>query len=60
MYTCHYQDANNQLVFRYDNARHRPPLRTLEHKHTPEQVAETPTPTLDGVLAEIAMGKGWV
>lgn len=34
MYTYHYQGADNRLIFRYDNARHRPPLRALEHKHT--------------------------
>lgn len=60
MYTYHYQDADNRLIFRYDNARHRPPLLTPEHKHTPEQVVETPAPTLDDVLAEIAVERGWV
>jgi hypothetical protein len=26
MYAYHYQDAEGRLIFRYDNARHRPPL----------------------------------
>jgi hypothetical protein len=60
MYTYHYQDAGNQLIFRYDNARHRPPLGSLEHKHIPGQVVEAPAPTLEDVLAEIVMAKGWV
>ena len=60
MYTYHYQDASNQLVFRYDNARHRPPLRSLEHKHTPGQVVEAPAPALEDVLAEIVVARGWV
>jgi len=60
MYTYHYQDASNQLVFRYDNARHRPPLRSLEHKHTPGQVIEAPAPALEDVLAEIVVDRGWV
>jgi hypothetical protein len=60
MYTYHYQDAGHQLIFRYDNARHRPPLRSLEHKHTPGQVIEVPAPTLEDVLAEIVVAKGWV
>jgi len=60
MYTYHYQDASNQLIFRYDNARHRPPLRSLEHKHTPEQVVEAPAPALEDVLAEIVVARGWV
>lgn len=60
MYTYHYQEPDSQLVFRYDNARHRPPLRYLEHKHTPKQVVETPCPTLDDVLTEITLARGWV
>ena len=42
------------------NARHRPPLRSLEHKHTPGQVIGASAPTLEDVLAEIVMAKGWV
>ena len=53
MYSYHYQDAAQQLRFRYDNARHRPPLGTLEHKHTPEQIIEDVAPTLAEVLHEI-------
>jgi hypothetical protein len=60
MYTYHYQDASNQLIFRYDNARHKPPLRSLEHKHLPNQIVETPAPTLDEVLSEITGPRGWV
>ena len=60
MYTYHYQDAGNQLIFRYDNARHRPPLHSLEHKHVPGQVIEAPAPTLEDVLAEIVISKRWV
>jgi hypothetical protein len=60
MYTYHYQDGGNQLIFRYDNARHRPPLRSLEHKHTPGQVIGALAPTLEDVLTEIIVAKGWV
>jgi hypothetical protein len=60
MYAYHYQDADHELIFRYDNARHRPQLRSLEHKHTPGQVVEMLAPTLDDALAEIAVIKGWV
>jgi hypothetical protein len=42
------------------NAREQLPLRSLEHKHTPGQVIEIPAPTLEEVLAEIVMAKGWV
>jgi hypothetical protein len=34
MYAYHYQDANGTLIFRYDNAIHRPGLPQSEHKHT--------------------------
>ena len=60
MYTYHFQEADNQLIFRYDNARHRTSLRSLEHKHVPGQVVEVVAPTLEDVLAEIVMAKGWV
>jgi hypothetical protein len=60
MYTYHYQDESNQLIFRYDNARHRPPPRSLEHKHISDHIVETPAPTLDDVLTEIAVTKEWV
>jgi len=58
MYTYHYQDAGHKLIFRYDNARHRPPLRSLEHKHTPGRAMEAPAPTLEDVLAELSWPKG--
>ncbi|MDA0748462.1 MAG: DUF6516 family protein [bacterium] len=34
MYAYHYQDAGSNLIFRYDNAAHKPPLPQPEHKHT--------------------------
>jgi hypothetical protein len=56
MYAYHYQDANNDLIFRYDNAAHRPPLSQAEHKHTPTDVTASPAPTLAQVVDEI-LGK---
>ena len=50
MYAYHYQDANQDLVFRYDNAAHRPPLPQVEHKHTPAGVEVSPAPTLAQVV----------
>jgi hypothetical protein len=32
MYTYHYQDTDNQLIFRYDNALHKPALSVVMHK----------------------------
>lgn len=60
MYSYHYQDAGQQLVFRYDNARHRPPLPTSEHKHTDNKVTASHAPSLEEVLTEIAAKQGWI
>ncbi len=60
MYSYHYQDADQQLIFRYDNARHRPPLPVQEHKHVGETIAASQAPTLAEVLTEIVMTRGWV
>lgn len=59
-YSYHYQDANSTLVFRYDNARHRPALAFIGHKHTPDDVVSAPAPDLEDVLAEIATRNGWL
>ena len=53
MYAYHYQDANARLIFRYDNAAHRPPLTAKEHKHTPANIAVVFPPTLEQVIDEI-------
>ncbi len=56
MYAYHYQDANQDLISRYDNAAHRPPLPQTEHKHTPAGVQVSPAPTLAQVVDEILKG----
>jgi hypothetical protein len=53
MYSYHYQDGQKRLVFRYDNAAHKPSLSQPEHKHTPEGVEVSSAPTLVEVLDEI-------
>jgi hypothetical protein len=53
MYAYHYQDANKVLIFRYDNAAHRPPLPQAEHKHTPAGVEVSLAPTLAQIIDEI-------
>lgn len=54
MYSYHYQTDRHQLIFRYDNARHRPPLSSLEHKHTEwGEVVPSLAPTLAEVLLEV-------
>lgn len=52
MYAYHYQNAEKNLRFRYDNALHRPPVEGKEHKHTPESVAPSPLPSLQQIIDE--------
>jgi hypothetical protein len=53
MYAYHYQDASNTLIFRYDNAAHRPALSQADHKHTQHGIEISPVPTLSAVLDQI-------
>ena len=53
MYAYHYQDSKKNLIFRYDNAAHRPPLPQAEHKHTASAVSPAPAPTFMQVIDEI-------
>ncbi|MEZ4592266.1 MAG: DUF6516 family protein [Chloroflexota bacterium] len=53
MYAYHYQDRHSTLIFRYDNAAHKPPLLQADHKHTPNGVELVSPPTLWQVLDEI-------
>lgn len=46
MVMYHYQDAERQLIFRCDNATHRPPLTVAEYKHALSALTITPAPTL--------------
>jgi hypothetical protein len=56
MYTFHYQNAAKELLFRYDNSPHKPPLAMRDHKHTPDGITTyTQPPTFDSVLAEILL-----
>ena len=53
-YKYHYQDANGNLIFRYDNAPHYPHLAAFPaHKHIGDIVVEAEAPDLNEVLAEI-------
>jgi hypothetical protein len=60
MYTYHYQDAENQLIFRYDNALHKPALSFREHKHLSGKIEKAPAPTLEDIFGEIFTVKGWM
>ena len=54
MYVYQYQDAQHDLIFRYDNAAHKPALPQPEHRHTLSSVEASPAPTLTRVLDEIS------
>jgi hypothetical protein len=53
MYAYHYQDKDKHLLFRYDNAAHRPPLAQPEHKHTLTDIIVGNSPMLAEVIDEI-------
>ena len=52
-YAYQYQSEDNKLIFRYDNAAHRPALGFLHHKHTPKEIIQVTPPSLEYILAEI-------
>ena len=53
-YAYHYQKANGELIFRYDNAPHYPKIPTYpHHKHTEFKIEAAHSPDLNDVLNEI-------
>ena len=55
-YSFHYQDNNGSLIFRYDNAVHRPIQSFRNHKHTGDSIIQSAVPELRSVLEEIIGG----
>ena len=54
MYRYHYMDANNQLIFRYDNAKHHKEIKTYpHHMHKEDKVLESAEINIFDVLLEI-------
>jgi len=52
-YRYHFQDANNNLVFRYDNTHHFPELKSFpNHKHLTDGVVEAEKPDIVSVIKE--------
>jgi hypothetical protein len=53
-YAYQYQDENGTLIFRYDNAAHKPALSTKEHKHLSSgEIVETSPPDINDLVDEI-------
>lgn len=53
-YSFHYQDLNAKLLFRYDNALHKPTLKFNEHKHIRDQIIFADIPNMADIFEEIA------
>jgi len=53
-YAYQYQDSDGKLIFRYDNAVHRPALRFKEHKHIKaEVIIEAFLPDISDIIDEV-------
>ena len=52
-YSFNYQDKDGNLVFRYDNASHKPKLDYKDHKHIRGGILQSEIPGMKNVLEEI-------
>ena len=53
-YKYHFMNTENEMQFRYDNAKHHPEIKTFpHHKHISNIVVKSEKPELFDVLAEI-------
>ena len=53
-YRYHFQDKENNLIFRYDNTPHFPGLKTFpHHKHLPDNVIDAKRPSVFEVIKEV-------
>src|SRR3972149_1483218 len=53
-YSFHYQKEDGSLIFRYYNAKHKPPIDASEHKHLPNgKIVVAEPPSLKGIFTEI-------
>jgi hypothetical protein len=58
-YRYHYQSPGTGLIFRYDNAPHRPEISSYpDHKHTRDAVVASPHPSIEQVLEEAQAFRG--
>ncbi len=60
IYSFHWQDKNNNLIIRWDNAPHHNNVSTFpHHKHIGEQVTESYEVTVEEVLSYIGKETKW-
>jgi hypothetical protein len=53
-YAYQYHDKDGKLIFRYDNARHKPDLGFIEHKHLSDgSIVQCSVPDISDVVDEV-------
>lgn len=52
-YAYQYQDREGVLIFRYDNAAHKPKLEMAEHKHSPDGIIVATPPDMAALVDEV-------
>ena len=53
-YSYHYQDGSGNLIFRYDDARHKPQSAFKDHKHlSSSKIIQSDIPDFSAILDEI-------
>ncbi|OKH16929.1 toxin TumE [[Limnothrix rosea] IAM M-220] len=53
-YRYHFQDSQNQLIFRYDSTPHFPDLSSFpHHKHLKDRVIACSKPTIETIIHEV-------
>lgn len=53
-YSFHYQKKDGRLIFRYDNAAHKPQLSFIDHKHLSNgEIVRSDVPELSVIFSEI-------
>ncbi len=52
-YAYQYQDRDKNLIFRYDNAAHKPTLGYANHKHSSDDIEMADPPEISALIDEI-------
>ncbi|MEA2115024.1 MAG: DUF6516 family protein [Thermodesulfobacteriota bacterium] len=52
-YAYQYQDREGNLIFRYDNAAHKPKLEIPEHRHSPDGIDIVDPPDMAELVDEV-------
>ena len=52
-YVYQYQDRERNLIFRYDNAAHKPKLELTEHRHSPDGIICVESPQMGELVDEV-------